>query len=204
MPKKSGPTIDIADGRRFQLFFDELNKETDRGAVLLAAAWIETLLGDILASVLRPKAKSDVPDLLDGKARQPLGSFSARTDIAYRLGLIDAEFFSALYYLRRLRNDFAHVIDKPGDLTAKEHQPNLDGLLQPFLKSKAFTTFFANEKSGEVFVALLPPIKFRQAASYILGRLRAMHGWVGNNERLDNVQLFTRNYPPQQGGAGAV
>lgn len=197
MASKARLPTDNTDTPRFKALFEELKKESDRSAVLLAAAWIETVLGDILASVLRPPAKADLPDLLDGKGQQPLGSFSARTDILYRLGMIHADFFWALHYLRKLRNDFAHDVDKPGQLAATPHQKNLDGFLRPFHESTAFTAFFSAHV-GSPFAEFPVEVKFRQAASYVLSRLLAVLGWSRNKEKLVDVPLFTRNYPRTQ------
>ena len=88
----------------FVPFLDDLNKETPRGAVLVAAAYLEQQLGEIVASFLvegRP-AKS----LLGGFA--PLGTFAARAAAAEALGLISADEFGDLQRIRKVRNEFAH------------------------------------------------------------------------------------------------
>src|SRR5438046_1098059 len=41
---------------------------------------------------------------------RPLGTFSAKINLAHRLGVIDGEFHSAVQIVRRIRNDFAHSI----------------------------------------------------------------------------------------------
>lgn len=89
----------------FERFFASVNEESDRSAVIIVVSRIDNLLGDIIRNALIPNA-SEKDDLLDGD--NPLSTFSARINLSYRLGLIDAEFASILRTLKKLRNDFAH------------------------------------------------------------------------------------------------
>ena len=89
----------------FVPFLDDLNKETARGAVLVAATYLERQLGEIVASFLvegRP-----AKNLLAG-FNAPLGTFAARAAAAEALGLISADEFGDLQRIRKVRNEFAH------------------------------------------------------------------------------------------------
>ena len=89
----------------FLPFLDDLNKETARGAVLVAAAYLERQLGAIVASLLvegRP-----AKNLLEG-FNAPLGTFAARSAAAEALGLISTDEFRDLQRIRKVRNEFAH------------------------------------------------------------------------------------------------
>jgi len=47
--------------------------------------------------------------MFDG-ANAPLGTFSARIELAYRIGEINATLARALHLIRKIRNDFAHNV----------------------------------------------------------------------------------------------
>lgn len=89
----------------FGEFKQEFGKETDRAAVILAAAKVDELLRLVIMKRLAPSPTAR-DSLLEPE--QPLGSFSARIDIAHRLKLIDEAFARALHLIRKIRNDFAH------------------------------------------------------------------------------------------------
>jgi len=93
-------------------YWDALNqefaKESDRAAVILAASIADELLRALIAARLVPVSSSS-DDLFDG-ANAPLGTFSARIEVAYRLGLVSVKFARDLHLIRKIRNDFAHNI----------------------------------------------------------------------------------------------
>lgn len=91
---------------RYEIFFEELKRETDRGAAIVAAAMIDSLLRDLLSARLVPNPSGE-DSLLDG-ANAPLSNLSSRTDACYRLGLISAKLTRDIHLIRRIRNDFAH------------------------------------------------------------------------------------------------
>ena len=86
----------------------EFKGESDRACVILAATLLDTALEALLRTRLVPNA-SNTDSLLDGSTA-PLASFSARIDMAYRLGIISPQFARDLHIVRRIRNDFAHNI----------------------------------------------------------------------------------------------
>jgi len=87
------------------IFLSEFNKESDRGAVLLAASILDEWLYDILdAYLIDGKSKES---LLKGFA-SPLGTFSARTSLAHSLGLLMDHEFEEINVLRKVRNEFGH------------------------------------------------------------------------------------------------
>jgi len=71
----------------FQAFVEEFARETDRAAVVLGAARLDAQLYQLISKVLAPCSGSN-DELLDGDS--PLATLSAKINIAYRLGLIDA------------------------------------------------------------------------------------------------------------------
>src|SRR5713101_5028532 len=84
----------------------DFTRQRDRGAALIAAAWVDDSLEKYLRSVLGPDRKL-VDRLLQPEG--PLGTFSVRSHLAYALGLIEQTVFADLEIVRRVRNDFAHT-----------------------------------------------------------------------------------------------
>ena len=84
---------------------DELEKESDRGAVLVAAAFLDDSLSNLLRSVM-----VDDKNLIDSLLRPdgPLGTFSARIKVCQAFGLLESDVYHDLQLIRRLRNEFAH------------------------------------------------------------------------------------------------
>src|SRR5712671_1412601 len=97
------------EARKTQIF-GELDAESDRGCILVAASALDVLLEDLLrtALVADPHAvKHAVAPLFEGMGL--LTSFSAKIKLAYGLGLIGKLLFTDLEKIRRIRNISAHV-----------------------------------------------------------------------------------------------
>lgn len=110
-PKQIPPVQTLTTGNKnhwFNFLIQEFEKESDRACVVLAASLLDSALETVLSTYLVPVATG--PDtLLDG-ATAPVGTFSAKIDLAYRTGLISSRFARDLHLIRRIRNDFAHNI----------------------------------------------------------------------------------------------
>ena len=91
--------------KEFAGFLPELNKESDRGRVLISCSYLDDLMRQILLAFLVERDNSK--RLVDG-FNAPLGTFSTRTSAAYALGLISEREFKEIDILRRIRNRFAH------------------------------------------------------------------------------------------------
>jgi DNA-binding MltR family transcriptional regulator len=89
-------------------FMKEFEKESDRACVILSASMLDQALESLLKAYLVPLSSAE-DELLDG-AYAPISTFSARIDLAYRLGLISTKFCHDLHLIRKIRNDFAHNI----------------------------------------------------------------------------------------------
>jgi DNA-binding MltR family transcriptional regulator len=96
-----GPDFDAV-----QRLYRELDKESDRGAVLVASAMIDDGLGDLILTHLVPNPTSS-DSLFDGP-NAPFQAFSAKIDAGYRLGIISDRFCRDLHLIRKIRNDVAH------------------------------------------------------------------------------------------------
>lgn len=82
-----------------------ITNETDRGAVLMSAAYLDDKLRQLIERRLVQNSK------LIRRAFEfngPLGSFSARVDFAYLLGILPKNAQRDLHTIRTIRNQFAH------------------------------------------------------------------------------------------------
>ena len=93
----------------FKHFHALLAEESDRGTVILTVSIIDIALKKILVSYLLPPLNNQ--DKLFNGAYSPLGSFSAKVEMCYRLGLLLTADISQLQLLNKIRNDFAHRIN---------------------------------------------------------------------------------------------
>ena len=94
--------------KELNLFLQEFQKESDRGAALLGAAMIDDYLRRIIVAYLIDK-KRVVDELLSG-GNVPIATFSARNKVVYCLGLISrCEYFN-IDTIRAIRNRFAHEL----------------------------------------------------------------------------------------------
>ena len=75
--------------------------------MIIFAAKIEEILERVLKKYMVP-ATAGSDDLFDGDS--PISTFSAKTRIAYRIGLVDITFVRALDLIRKIRNAFTHEV----------------------------------------------------------------------------------------------
>ena len=93
--------------KKFAEVWELLKKESVRGTVIVACAFIEDQLEELVKSrLIVCEKKKDY--LFDG-TNAPIGSMSAKIDLAFRTGCIGAKIRESLHILRKLRNDFAHL-----------------------------------------------------------------------------------------------
>jgi hypothetical protein len=91
---------------------DEIDKQTDRGAAIVAATVLDNILENLIAARLiipSPKHKK----ALFGQYA-PLSSFSAKIELGFALGLYDTERRASLDLIRDVRNKFAHRLEATG------------------------------------------------------------------------------------------
>lgn len=82
-----------------------LGRESDRGAALMAAAYLESELSILLGAFLVDDTRAQKALLSESG---PLAAFSARIELAYLLGLVSPVGRRDLHLIRKIRNDFAH------------------------------------------------------------------------------------------------
>jgi mannitol operon repressor len=107
--KARDKSYSLSDGdiKYFSGFLKEFQGETDRGAALVGAALVDNRLERLLKNHFIDCKQSI--DILSGGS-SPLGSFSARANIAYCLGLITEIEYKEIENIRKVRNEFAHKV----------------------------------------------------------------------------------------------
>ncbi len=96
---------DQPDSRSLQAALSGFDREKDRGAALIAAAWVDDSLDRYVRAFLRPEKKLVAAMLrFDG----PLGSFASKMRLAYLVGAIEPTAYGDLEIIREIRNLFAH------------------------------------------------------------------------------------------------
>jgi mannitol operon repressor len=81
---------------------------SERGQVLISTGFIEEQLKDVLLAFMIDNPQCG--ELVEGGSA-PLGTFSARIEACYALGLISEDEHNDLTLIRRIRNEFAHHIE---------------------------------------------------------------------------------------------
>ena len=90
-------------------FLEELQGISERASAIVSGAMLEDILGHLLLNRLVDD-EGVAQDLLFN-AYGPLGTFSARINMAYMLGLIGKQEQRELNLVKRIRNEFAHETD---------------------------------------------------------------------------------------------
>lgn len=105
--------------KNLKILQDELEKSSsDRSCVIVAAAYLDELLGYIFKLFLTsPSSEKEDKELFSGYG--PLSTFSSKIVVSYRLGLISAYEYKTLQIIRKIRNSFAHDISKDSLLEFK-------------------------------------------------------------------------------------
>jgi DNA-binding MltR family transcriptional regulator len=93
--------------QRMMALVQEMSEQTDRGAAIIATAWLEEAMSAAIESFLQADTKT-WQRLFDGNG--PLATLSAKIDLARLLGLITETIRSDLHIIREIRNEFAHQI----------------------------------------------------------------------------------------------
>lgn len=88
----------------YQDLVKDFHDESDRGAAVLAGAFIESYLANYIKSHLVEDAP--IKTLFEGFG--PMATYSQRREIAYSFGLISTHQYEDLKYIGKIRNRFAH------------------------------------------------------------------------------------------------
>jgi hypothetical protein len=110
----------------------------ERLMIILVASRLDDSLKEMLQRAMIHQSGSQDPLF---ESNGPLGSFSSRILLSYRLGLIDRDFERFLQTLRKLRNDAAHAAHHI-DLRSPPHVDRVLDLHNLASRSPMWTTTF--------------------------------------------------------------
>lgn len=104
MPRRRMPTPEDIDK-----IYDQLEGESDRAAIIVAGALLETCLELMISShIPRPITKAEIASLFSENGIA--GTFSAKIWLAYCMKLIGSLTKRDLDLIRKIRNDAAHEL----------------------------------------------------------------------------------------------
>jgi hypothetical protein len=105
---KRAKTVHDLPTAHFPVVQADIAKETDRGAAILGAAYVDLFLRSAIERRLRP-----IPDVVPGlfEDRGPLQEFSTRIHLGFALGIYLRRAFDDLRLVRDIRNAFAHNVE---------------------------------------------------------------------------------------------
>ena len=89
-------------------FEKSIKSESTRAKVILSACYLDELLNQLLEILLTPNEEKNDP-LFHGP-QAPLSTFSAKIELANRMGTISKETKNSLHLIRKIRNKFAHSL----------------------------------------------------------------------------------------------
>lgn len=115
-----------------------LMAEGERAAVVVGAARLDLALERLLKSVMHHHP-GGTDNLFDPD--RPLGTFSSKIALAYRLGLISREVELSCQLVRRIRNDFAHSVGA-ASLSESAHSNRLRELSEHTRKDVSYQGFY--------------------------------------------------------------
>jgi hypothetical protein len=178
----------LVDHVEWTSFFDELGRESDRAAAILAAAWIDHLLKRKLTQLFSSGNENARHQLFEHNG--PFATFSAKVTAAFCVGWLEPDVHHDLHMIQKIRNKFAHQIHG-----LSMESPLIRPLIESFkvpdrefwdwrkLKCSASgegvgIVFYADQPPGMVGEPLVIPaaFKFRIAASWAIAYLAANLG----------------------------
>lgn len=146
MPNKEPVTPDLGERVTswMPILHEELEGGSDRACVISACAIVDHLLAQIIKKFLLPhpkKGRNKNQDPLFDGTNPPLGSFSSRIDMAFRLGIIGHQLSEELHRLRKIRNEFAHKFESV-DLGEQKYLNKVNDIISSLkLEEKASALF---------------------------------------------------------------
>lgn len=93
--------------QRMTTLIEEIQNQSDRGAAIVAVAWVEETVTAALESFLHTDSTS-WKRLFTGSS--PLANFSSKIDLCRLLGLVTDGIRADLHAIRDIRNEFAHQV----------------------------------------------------------------------------------------------
>lgn len=93
--------------------FEETKDASDRTLAIVTAVLLENILEDAIVTRLRSLSNTQRSALFDGESG--FAGFSAKINLGFAVGLYGTNSQNELNYIRRIRNQFAHHLDRRFD-----------------------------------------------------------------------------------------
>ena len=156
--------------KEFAPFLDDLNKESERGAVLISVSYLERQLREIISAFL---CEGDASSrLLDG-FNAPLGTLAARAAAAAALGLISGREYSELETIRKIRNQFAH-----DHRTSFSDQAVVDRCQNLAFSVKDYGDVVVDSRSQFTTAAVALVLKLTNRSHYVSKKRLKLEDWL--------------------------
>jgi hypothetical protein len=93
-----------------QRAFNELEGASDRTTAIVGAVLLEAILEDAIVTRLRPMSNTHRDLLFEGESG--FAGFAAKINLGFSLGLYGSKTKNDFDYIRKVRNQFAHHLDR--------------------------------------------------------------------------------------------
>lgn len=183
--------ISLNSQKRFNGIRAELDKETDRGCVLLSSSLIDVELERLFKMYLVDDEKSFEKIF---KNTGGLATFSSKIEMLYLIGLLTQRMKDDLHIIRKIRNKFAHSAE-PIDFSTNSIS-DLSKNLKSHYRLKSDLSNLSNQNPRKVFISTIAciysDITNKQGT---INQIQAeMHNEALENEKMESVREAVEEY----------
>jgi DNA-binding MltR family transcriptional regulator len=189
LARKKLPFTDEELRKRQQVFFETIDKESDRGCVLVSAALIDECLEILLRSQLSRNELPILNSLFSGQG--PLSSFWSKIQLARAMDVIPAWMHDDLERIRALRNIFAHRYESADfdhsevvSFTTKLEGANYAVVAIEENKKNGLTSKHSDEKSSQGYLEENPPQVFKKERLRFILTSSYIGGWLESEVKI--------------------
>lgn len=182
----------------FQQLLNKLLAESDRGAVLIGASYVDLHLEKLFKAVA-PKAlgKKRLDKILEYPG--PLSSFAARTQVAFLCRLINENLYQAIESLRNIRNSVAH---KPDAFVLADHEEKLQRIYSLGPGVPVGVNRLACELLGRSFLDRAVEIKLPNSEHPVFNSPADVIKYIADNQKL--LAPLDKQLPRAELGIGII
>lgn len=183
--------------------FETLEKESDRGSVLVGAAYLDNILEKILK--FRLNSKDDKTKIVDElfKFDSPLGSFSSKIKMSYCLELISKDAYCDFETIRKIRNACAHSSDNIffGSKDVIQYSVNLKGWEKSINtntdeEKETLKKLITSKSDSQDFLRFREKTRFIMTLSYWFGYLMS---WIEQIDKANELKAENKSLKEELG-----
>jgi len=181
---------------QMQAIADEIEKQTDRGAAIVAAALLDNILENLIVARLIIQSPKRRKALFGQFA--PLRSFSAKIELGFALGLFNNQRRESLELIREVRNKFAHRLEAAG-FDHSEIAAVVEAKVPPDVRGWALSS-----RQKFIFVCNTLIVFLGMAAQFPQIQVKALDDEPAYHQYFDNLNavlmhLILEKYPDRLG-----